>query len=53
MNLFELYAKISMDTRDYETAVKNATKVSKSLKDVMQRSATQFLTSFIREIRSD
>ena len=45
MNLFELAAKISMDTRDYEKAVKNATKVSKSLKDIMERSATQSETN--------
>ena len=45
MNLFELAAKISMDTRDYEKAVKNATKVSKSLKDIMDRSATQSETN--------
>lgn len=34
-----------MDTRDYEKAVKNATKVSKSLKDVMKNSATQSETN--------
>lgn len=45
MNLFELSAKISADTRDYEKAVKNATKVSKSLKDIMERSATQSETN--------
>lgn len=45
MNLFELSAKITADTRDYEKAVKNATKVSKSLKDIMERSATQSETN--------
>jgi peptidoglycan hydrolase-like protein with peptidoglycan-binding domain len=45
LNLFELSAKISADTRDYEKAVKNATKVSKSLKDIMERSATQSETN--------
>ena len=45
MNLFELSAKISADTKDYEKAVKNATKVSKSLKDIMERSATQSETN--------
>ena len=45
MNLFELSAKITADTRDYEKAIKNATKVSKSLKDIMERSATQSETN--------
>lgn len=33
MNLFDLYAKISLDTKDYEAAVKDATSSSKKLSD--------------------
>ena len=45
MNLFELSAKISMDTKDYEKAVKNAVSNSKSLKENFAKLATQSETN--------
>ena len=45
MNLFELSAKISMDTKDYEKAVKNAVSGSKSLKENFAKLATQSETN--------
>lgn len=45
MNLFELSAKISMDTKDYEKAVKNAVSNSKSLKENFARLAAQSETN--------
>lgn len=45
MNLFELSAKISMDTRDYEKAVKNAVSGSKSLKENFAKLAVQSETN--------
>ena len=45
MNLFELSAKISMDTKDYEKAVKNAVSGSKSLKENFSKLAVQSETN--------
>ena len=45
MNLFELSAKISMDTKDYEKAVKNAVSGSKSLKENFAKLAGQSETN--------
>ena len=45
MNLFELSAKISMDTKDYEKAVKNAVSNSKSLKENFAKLAGQSETN--------
>ncbi len=45
MNLFELSAKISMDTKDYEKAVKNAVSNGKSLKENFARLAEQSETN--------
>ena len=45
MNLFELSAKISMDTKDYENAVKNAVSGSKSLKENFAKLAVQSETN--------
>lgn len=45
MNLFELSAKISMDTKDYEKAVKNAVSGSKSLKENFSKLAGQSETN--------
>ena len=45
MNLFELSAKISMDTKDYEKAVKNAVSGSKSLKENFAKLADQSETN--------
>ena len=45
MNLFELSAKISMDTKDYEKAVKNAVSCSKSLKENFAKLAGQSETN--------
>ena len=45
MNLFELSAKISMDTKDYEKAVKNAVSDSKSLKENFAKLAGQSETN--------
>lgn len=45
MNLFELSAKISMDTKDYERAVKNAVSNSKSLKENFAKLAGQSETN--------
>lgn len=45
MNLFELSAKISMDTKDYEKAVKNAVSGGKSLKENFAKLAVQSETN--------
>lgn len=45
MNLFELSAKISMDTKDYEKAMKNAVSGSKSLKENFSKLALQSETN--------
>ena len=45
MNLFELSAKISMETKDYEKAVKNAVSGSKSLKENFAKLAGQSETN--------
>ena len=45
MNLFELSAKISMDTKDYEKAVKNAVSGSKSLKENFSKLSVQSETN--------
>ena len=45
MNLFELSAKISMDTKDYEKAMKNAVSNSKSLKENFSRLEAQSETN--------
>lgn len=45
MNLFELSAKISMDTKDYEKAMKNAVSNSKSLKENFSRLEEQSETN--------
>lgn len=39
MNLFDLYAKISLDTKEYEKAVKNATSSGNSLSSKMEEAS--------------
>ena len=39
MNLFDLYAKVSLDTNDYEASVKNASSSSKKLSDKLSDAA--------------